>query len=282
MSKPTPQKVSPSGLQGVSTAAADAEIGATDLPAARQNRLLDLLHQRGQATVVELVTLLDVSRDTIRRDLDAMEARGLLIRTHGGAVHKDRMVRIDTTLGLRMDAHADAKQRIGHAAARLIRDGETLILNGGSSTCAFAAALTERRNLTVVTNNLRLPPVTPEAAVRAIYVMGGTYWAVSQVTIGPIGLPGIAGFGADTAVIGVTGLSASGISMGRLEEATETASMIAVAKRTIVLADQSKFDIAAFAQIATLGAIQHLVTDAEPPPEIAAALERAGVQVLIS
>jgi DeoR/GlpR family transcriptional regulator of sugar metabolism len=259
----------------------DAESNSNALPALRQNRLLDVLQEREQVTVAELVALFDVSRDTIRRDLDSMERRGLLVRTHGGAIRKDQMVRVDTTLGLRMDAHADAKRRIGQAAAGLVRDSETLLLNGGSSTCAFAAALGERRNLTIVTNNLRLPPVTPEAAVRAIYLLGGTYWSVSQVTIGPIGLPGVAGFSADTAVIGITALSAIGITMGRLEEASESASMIDLAKRTIVLADQSKFNKAAFATIAGFDRIEHLVTDAEPPPDIATGLERAGVQVLV-
>ena len=257
------------------------DLGAAALPAFRQERLLDLLQSRGQATVAELVTLLDVSRDTVRRDLDVLEGRGLLVRTHGGAVHRDRMVRVDTALGLRMDAHAEAKRRIGLAAAGLVRDGETLVVNGGSSTVAFASALAERRDLTLVTNNLRVPPATPEAAVRALYLLGGTYWAVSQVTIGPLGLPGIAGFDADTAVIGVTGLSADGITMGRLEEAAETAAMMAAARRTIVLADASKFDVSAFARIAPLDGIAHLVTDAPPSAAIADALERAGVQLLV-
>lgn len=259
----------------------DAESGSNALPAVRQNRLLEILDQRGQVTVAELVALLEVSRDTVRRDLDLMERRGLLARTHGGAIGRHRMVRVDTSLGSRMDEHAEAKLRIGRLAAGLVRDGETLILNGGSTTCAFAAALGDRRNLTVVTNNLLLPPVTPEAALRAIYLMGGTYWAVSQVTIGPIGLAGVAGFGVDTAVIGVTGLSARGLTMGRLEEAVETAGMIEVARRTVVVADQSKFDVAAFAHIAAFDRIDHLVTDGEPPPDIAAALESAGVQVMV-
>ncbi len=254
---------------------------AAALPAARQHRLLDLVERQGQVTVSELVSLLEVSRDTVRRDLGVLEQRNLLVRTHGGAVRRDRMVRVDTTLGLRMDAHAEAKRRIGLCAAGLVRDSETLLLNGGSSTCAFAAALTEHRNLTVVTNNLRVPPAAPEGAARAIYLLGGTYWSVSQVTIGPIGLPGVAGFSADTAVIGVTGLSPDGLTMGRLEEATLTAGMIALARRTIVVADASKFQVAAFATIAGFERIQHLVTDAAPPPDIATALENAGVQVLI-
>ena len=267
-------------VSGAASSGEDASVNA--LPALRQSRLLELLRDRRQVTVAELVALFDVSRDTIRRDLDLMEQRGLLVRTHGGAVRKDQMVRVDTALGLRMGAHAENKQRIARAAAGLIRDGETLLVNGGSSTCAFAAALVDRRDLTIVTNNLRLPPLTPAAAVRAIYVLGGTYWSVPQVTIGPIGLPGVAGFNADTAVIGVTALAVGGITMGRLDEATETASMVALAKRTIVLADHSKFSTAAFAMIAGYDTIDHLVTDAKPPPDIAEALERGGVQVIIA
>lgn len=255
--------------------------GGFALPAARQARLLALVQDRGQATVMELGALLDVSRDTVRRDLHALEARGLLVRTYGGAIANERMVRTETSLGSRMDAHAEAKRRIATAAAALVRDGETLILNGGSSTFAFAAALGSHRNLTLVTNNLRIPPAVPDGAVQATYIMGGTYWAVSQVTIGPIGLPGIAGFDVDTAVIGVTGISAVGLSMGRLDEASETAGMIGAAKRTIVVADASKFGVTAFARIAPFEHIQHLVTDAAPSGAIAEALEAANVQVLV-
>lgn len=259
----------------------DMEPGGVALPALRQSRLIGLLQERGQVTVTELVALFDVSRDTIRRDLDLLEQRGLLVRTHGGAIDNSHLVQVDTTIGLRMDAHVEAKRRIAQYAATLVRDSETLILNGGSTTCYFAAALGERRNLTVVTNNLRLPAVTPDSCVRAIHMLGGLYWGISQVTIGPISFPSVAGISADTAVIGVTGISAAGISMGRLEEAIETAGMIDVAKRTIVLVDSSKFNVNAFATIAPFERIQQLVTDQMPPEDILAALERAGVQLLV-
>ena len=82
-------------------------------------------------------------------------------------------------------------------------------------------------------------------------------------------------------MIGVTGMSSAGITMGRLEEATETAGMIGAARRTIVLAAQSKFDVSALARIAPWSSVDHLVTDAPPPPELAEALERAEVDVLV-
>lgn len=262
------------------TGEAEGEAGGA-LPALRHTRLIETLRERGQATVNELVALFGVSHDTIRRDLDLLERRGLLVRTHGGAVDSDRLVRLDSPLLDRMDEHIDAKRRIGAAAAALIRDGETLIVNGGSTVCQFGAALGERRDLTVVTNNLRLPPAVPDSAIGAIHILGGTYWPQFQVTIGPVGFAPAAGIHADTAILGCSGVSASGVSMTKLEEAAQTSAMIDSARRTIILADRSKFGVQAFANAAALERIDQLVTDAPPPAELGAALARAGVELII-
>jgi len=252
------------------------------LPALRQSRLAALVRERGQMTVAELVACFGVSRDTIRRDLDTLEQRGTLVRTHGGAVPSDSLVTHETSLTQRMDTHVEAKRRIGRAATALIRDGETLIVNGGSTTYYFAAELGVRQKLMIVTNNLRIPPILPERSIRATYVLGGTYWSSPQVTIGPIGFASTARISADTAVIGITGLCAGGFSIARLEEAAASSDMIKVAQRTIILADSSKFQISAFAHVANFADVQHFVTDAPPPREIASALAEAGVQVSVA
>lgn len=271
------------GRQGASVSnGVEAEEPGNALPALRHNRLLQVLQERGQVTVNELVALFGVSRDTIRRDLDQLERHGLLQRTHGGAVNNDRLVRPDTTLGRRMDERADEKRRIATAAARLIRNEETMVLNGGSSVYHFAAALGDLRDLTIVTNNLRVPPAIPEGSVRAIHILGGTYLPGFQVTIGPVGFAPLAGMHVDTAVIGCTGISASGVSMTKLDEAAHTAAMIGMARRTIVLADQSKFNVSVFGGAAALNQIAWLVTDAPPPAELAVALHKARVEVLIA
>lgn len=255
---------------------------ARSMPMVRQTRMLAALRQRGQMTVNELMEALAVSRDTVRRDLDYLEQRGLITRTHGGAVFNDGLVRVDTTLGSRMDSFASAKERMAKAAAGLIRDGETLIVNGGSSTCYFAGALGEKRNLTLITNNLRIPPVAPEMALRALHVLGGVYWSVSQVTIGAVAFPDVAGISADTAIIGATGLSANGITMGRFEEAAETSAMVRLAQRTIALIDHSKFGVNAFARVAPLNLITVIVTDEWPPDPLQAAIRKAGVQLVVA
>jgi DeoR/GlpR family transcriptional regulator of sugar metabolism len=253
------------------------------LPARRRTELVRLARTRGQVTVAEIAGLFEVSADTVRRDLDLLAERGLLTRTHGGAVASDGLVTRDTPFAERLMTRKDAKARIARAAASLISDGETLIVNGGSTTRAFAAELHTRRNLMVVTNNLGIPPVLGGEAVRDVYVLGGQYRAEAQVTIGELGFAPVPGISADTAVIGVGGVSvAAGLSTTLLAEAAMIAAMIAAARRTIVLADASKFGHNAFAHIGALAQAHVLVTDAAPPPDLAHALAEAKVDVVVA
>ena len=132
------------------------------LPARRHSDLLRLVHRRGQVTVNDLAEHFEVSADTIRRDLDSLALRGLLTRTHGGAVPVEQLVNRDSSFAIKMQTQTAEKRRIARAAADLIRDGETLIVNGGSTTRYFAEELGHRKNLTVVTNSLSIPPALPE------------------------------------------------------------------------------------------------------------------------
>ena len=250
------------------------------LPARRRGELMRLVQARGQITVGEISALFEVSADTIRRDLDFLAERGLLSRTHGGAVASESLVGADTPYTARLVTRKDAKTRIGQAAARLIADGETLLINGGSTTLAFAAALGGRRGLTVVTNHLGLPAALAPRAVRDIYLLGGQLRVETNVTLGAVGFAGSGAISADSAVIGVGGISRSGLSTTLLAEGSMIAAMIAASRRTLVLADSSKFLHSAFAHIAALEVVEVLVTDAPPPPELAALLKDAGVEIV--
>ena len=261
----------------------DSEALDNALPSRRRAELVRLVRSRGQVTVTELAALFDVSLDTIRRDLDLLAERGLLTRTHGGAVPLDALAMHDTPFAERLNAQKVANERIGRAAAALVSDGETLIINGGSTTRAFAAELAGRRNLTVVTNNLSIPAVLSGDAVRDVYVLGGQYRPESQVTIGEVRFAPVSGISADTAVIGVGGITAhAGLSTTLLAEAVMIEAMIAAASRTIVVADASKFGHNAFAHIVPLSRIHVLVAEAEPPAELRAALVEARVEVLVA
>jgi DeoR/GlpR family transcriptional regulator of sugar metabolism len=211
-----------------------------------------------------------------------LEQRKRVLRTHGGAVSTGLLVHRETSFSLRGQAQAAAKSRIGKAAAELISDGETLIVNGGSTTFAFATSLGLRRNLTIVTNNLAIPPVLPPEAIQEIHIVGGQYRVNLVSTIGPLGF-GPGAISVDTAVLGVSGMTArKGISTTVLEEASMLADMISSAERTIILADASKFDRNAFGHIAPLTAINILVTDAPPPDDLAQALGEAKVEILVA
>jgi len=254
----------------------------TAVPARRQQQLLELLAARGQLTVDELAEHFGVSDDTVRRDLQLLEQRKRVLRTHGGAVSTGLLVHRETSFSLRGQAQAAAKGRIGKAAAELISDGETLIVNGGSTTFAFATSLGLRRNLTIVTNNLAIPPVLPPEAIQEIHIVGGQYRVNLVSTIGSLGF-GPGAISVDTAVIGVSGVTArKGVSTTVLEEASMLADMISSAERTIILADASKFGRNAFGHIAPLTAINILVTDVPPPDDLAQALGEAKVEIVVA
>jgi DeoR/GlpR family transcriptional regulator of sugar metabolism len=250
--------------------------------ARRHQELLQLVEAKGQISVEELARHFGVSDDTIRRDLQHLEGRKVLLRTHGGAVSTALLVHRETPFLTRANAEADAKARIGRAAAQLISDGETLIVNGGSTTFAFAASLGTRRNLTIVTNNIAMLSVLPAEAIEDVYLLGGKYRMNLGATVGPVGFSSIS-ISVDTAILGVSGLTATnGLSTTRPEEASMQARMIDCARRTIIVTDASKFGHDTFAQIAPLSAIDTLVTDSSPPPDLSQALSQANVEVVVA
>jgi DeoR/GlpR family transcriptional regulator of sugar metabolism len=260
-------------------ARADADYA---LPARRRSELLKVAKMRGSITVAEIAAEFAVSADTIRRDLDYLSTRGLLTRTHGGAVPVDGFMDRDAPLTKRVNTRVGEKARIARAAAALVVDGETLIVNGGSTTRAFVGELGARRNLTIVTNSLGVPSAVPPNSARAVYLLGGHVRQELQVTIGAVGFPDAGPISADTAIIGVGGVSTRGLSTTMLEEATMITAMMESARRVIVLADAAKFGASVFAHIAPISRIHVLVTDARPPPDLAAALDEAEVEVVVA
>jgi DeoR family fructose operon transcriptional repressor len=253
------------------------------LPGRRRALLTAFIDEHGQATVAELAEAFNVSSDTVRRDLEWLAKRGAVSRTYGGAVSMGAPATADTSFSDRSSVHSDEKERIALAAAERIADGETVILNGGTTTLAVARALGERRNLTIVTNNLRLPSALPPSAVRDVYLLGGSCRLASNVTIGPVTFPGTEGISADIAVIGVGGVSArSGFTTSNLQEAQMMAEMMASAQRTMVVADSSKFGRSAFAHIVRLEAAASLITDSGPGGELLDALSAAEVELVVA
>lgn len=256
------------------------------LPALRKDELAAYVAERGEVRVTEIAGHFGVSVDTVRRDLDELAAVGRLKRTHGGALRNDPLSTMEISLTERMSVQDDAKAKIGELAATLVEDGQTILLNGGTTALAVLRHLAPRRGLTLVTNNLWAPGRVPRECVRDMYLIGGTVRLTAQVTLGPVEFAGASGshshrVHADIALIGVGGVAAGlGYSTSNLQEARMLCEMMSSSRQVVVLADRSKFGRRTFAQIAALEAADIVVTDPPVDAEIAEALATVGVTVM--
>lgn len=255
------------------------------LPAGRKAELAAYVAESGQVTVVDLASHFGVSIDTVRRDLDQLDREGIVVRTHGGAVSAMSVPGRDRGLDVRLQMQITEKERIAALAVELIEDGSVLMLNAGTTTLAVARALRNHRDLTIATNNLRIPAEISPSVFRDLFIFGGAVRTITQATTGPVTLamnshsPDV-DIRCDYALIAVGAVDASGFSTSNLGDATMMTEMIRKADRTAILADSSKLDRRLFAQIAPLEKADYLITDAPPSPDLAAALAEAGVTVL--
>lgn len=255
------------------------------LPAGRKAQLAAYVSDAGQVTVGELAERFGVSIDTVRRDLDQLSAEGILVRTYGGAVSLSTISRTDRAVDQRLNEQEKEKEKIATLAAALVQDGSTIMINGGTTTLAFARSLRQHRDLTVATNNLLVPGALPPTAIRDIYIFGGAVRSLTLATIGPVSFRANTGteldVSCDLALIGVGAISAdAGYTTSNLAEAAMMQEMLSRAARVAILADSSKFGRRLFAQVSELGAADYLITDTMPPPDLRDALAASEVELI--
>nr|MBV9997978.1 DeoR/GlpR transcriptional regulator [Verrucomicrobiota bacterium] len=248
------------------------------LPVKRHLELLGLLCNRGQLTVREVANRFGISVDTARRDLDLLARQGRLARAYGGAVAIESQVPQERKLMPRAPGHRFEPTPLAQSLHQLVKDGETLLLSGGSATWCCAEAL-GGRSIRMVTNSLDLPFELVTSA--DVYVLGGKCRPDARLTVGPVMLSGM-NINADSAVIGVDGITAKdGLTADRPEDALMASEMIAAAQRTIVMADSSTLGKRSFARIGPIASMQVLITDKAPPADLADALHDARVKVIV-
>ena len=251
------------------------------LPAERHRQIEELLQERLVVRVSALSELMGVSEVTIRRDLEALERRGLLERTHGGAVPARRM-RAEPTYLAASSSSPDEKRLIGHFAAALVEPGDTLYLNGGTTTPQVLRHL-RTADVTVITNSVA---IALEAADRDIelVLVGGHYRAPSNSVVGPFASEALRRTHATKAFIGVEGVSlSSGLTTPVAAEAEVAALMIEQTRgRVVVVADHSKIGTVADFVIAPLERVDTLVVDARISNEYRQQLVDAGIEVIVA
>lgn len=247
----------------------------------RRAIILEKLDKDGQVNVPELSKELKVSEVTIRNDLIRLEQKNMLIRARGGAIKIDR-VGIDFTLSDKNKQHFEEKKRIGKAAAGLVEDGDTIILDSGTTTMEIARNLLNVNNLTVITNALNIANQLADHQKANVIIPGGFLRKNSLSLVGGAAEENFKNYFCDRLFLAVDGFNTThGLSTPNVEEAHLNRVMIEISKQVIVVADSSKFHKRSFAFISPITDVDVVVTDAEIPAEDRKKLENAGVKVII-
>lgn len=246
----------------------------------RQQHILDQLARTGALSVSELVRRLAVSRETVRRDLNALALRGLLVTTHGGALATGR---VEPDLDVRESANAEAKQAIGRRAAQLVPDGVSLVLDSGSTTLAIARALLARHRLTVYTNDWRIALLLGRRNDNRVTLLGGELSNHEDATFGLDTLQQLSQYHADLAFVGAGGITDEAILTDYSRAAAELRSrMILAASVAVIVADHSKFGRVTPVRMVNFEKVRYLVTDRMPGSAMCRALEARGPELLIA
>lgn len=244
----------------------------------RQDRLVAMLRTNGGSSVVDLARAMGVTRSTIRRDLARLSSDNQLIRTYGGAT-----VRGPVRPTLMVDPAARARDRIGAAAARLVSDGQTIAISSGSTTLALARHLSEREDLTVITNALDVAWTLVDHEGVDLIVLGGSVRPRMRSMLGHLTELACRELRADIVFMGGGGISVEhGLMNDSVPEIMSDRALRSMARRCVILADARKFDLVAPAFVFGLDRVDTIVTDAGVRPDTLDALRARGVQVVVA
>jgi DeoR family glycerol-3-phosphate regulon repressor len=254
-----------------------------EIPEKRKSSILSIVNGSGQASISDLADRLGISHETVRRDLTALEERGLLRKVHGGAARLQ--VGLEAEFSRRLNQNRDGKQMIARAAAGCFQPGDSLFIDAGTTTALFAEELAHVPGLTVITNSVEVAmrlwtqrPNRPD-----IHILGGRYEGDVSEVLGPIAIDQIGQFRADYAVLTVGAIDESGGVMDfNTDEASIARAMIRNARNLVVLADHSKLDRTALVHVCALKVVTTLITDLPLPEPLAVAFASAGVKVVVA
>ncbi len=250
----------------------------------RQQAIASLVIANGRASVAELAQAYDVTTETVRRDLAALDKAGVLRRVHGGAVPVRALHLVEAGVGERETTRAEHKDAIAAAAADLLpHSGATVLLDAGTTTARVAAHLPTDRELVVVTNSVPIAAHLAAIPSVSLQLLGGKVRGVTQATVGEQTLRVLDTLRVDMAFIGTNGITVRhGLSTPDSEEAAVKRAMVNSANYVVVVADSSKVGREDFVSFAPLSSVDTLITDSEIGDTDRAQLTEQGLEVVVA
>ena len=239
----------------------------------RKERILELLEENSKILVPELSELFEVSQVTIRGYLRDLEGEGKLRRTHGGAIPVGKSGD-EPTSRLKAVEHITEKQRIASAAASLVDDGDVVALDTGTTTLELAKALSLKKRLTIVTNDLGIASFMEDNSDAAIMLIGGILRRGFRCTTGPMAIAAFKDINADVVFVAANGFSLEhGFSTPSVDHAEMKRALMGMASRCVMVMDSSKIGKVSFISFAALRDIDRLITDSGISRSVTEAIE---------
>ena len=247
----------------------------------RHDEILRLVRETGSIEVDGLARAFGVTTQTIRQDLRNLDTQGFLKRTHGGARKLDTVTTRD--YAARREQSSAEKQRIGLAAAALIPDRCAVMLNIGTTTEQVAQALRHHSGLMVISNNINIITQLSGTTDKDLVLVGGRVRQSDGAVVGEDAVEFISRYKVDYAVIGCSSLDEDGTILDfDAQEVSVARAILRNARKTILVADQSKFRVTAPVRIADISEIDHMVTDAPPPDSFCEAAARGQTEIIVT
>ncbi|MBY9081333.1 DeoR/GlpR transcriptional regulator [Paenibacillus sp. HN-1] len=249
------------------------------LAAERRKKIIELAHQEKKVLVSVLSRMFDVTEETIRRDLEKLENEGIVSRTYGGAM-LNRHTNEDLPFTTRNELNTDIKRIIALKALDLINDGDTLMLDPSSTSFEFMKLLTNKNNLTVITNSINILHDFSASDVNIVST-GGSLRPRSLSLVGPVAQDTLQRYNVDKAIISCKGIDLEkGITESNEPECELKKYMLRQSNKIILLADHTKFDKTAFTVLSKLEQIDYLITDQLPSKQWLRRLQELNIELI--